>query len=53
MLNILKRYTKALIFLSVIILLMLIATYGVKVLGDRMSDEMGIKITPRGEKINK
>ncbi len=54
MVIILKRYTKAFIFLFLVILLMLLGTLGVTSFADKMSEDMdGIHLKPRGEKLNK
>ncbi|MFA6137006.1 MAG: hypothetical protein WC667_02855 [Sulfurimonas sp.] len=50
--EILKRYSMALLFLLVVMFLMLISTIAVKTFGDKMSQEMGIQMKPGGEKIN-
>lgn len=47
-----KQYSMALVFLFLVILLMLIATLGVKSFGDKMLESTDLKITPIGEKIN-
>jgi hypothetical protein len=43
----------ALLFLSLVILLMLLATLGVKKFGDNMLENTNIKITPQGTSLNK
>ncbi len=53
MLAILKRYSLALVFLTLVILLMLGATMGVTMLGDKMLEDTGDKMKPRGEKLIK
>lgn len=53
MLAIIKRYSMALVFLLLIVVLMLIATMGVMSFGDSMVKEMGIEMKPRGEDITK
>jgi hypothetical protein len=54
MLSVLKRYTLALVFLLLVILLMLLGTLGVTSFADKMSEDMdGIHLKPRGEKLNK
>lgn len=50
---VLKRYAMALFFLLLVSFLMLIATIGVKILGDKMSEDMGIEMKPRGEHLTK
>ncbi len=50
--EILKRYSMALLFLLVVVFLMLISTLAVKSFGDKMTQEMGIQMKPEGEKIN-
>ena len=53
MLRIIKQYSMALVFLFLVILLMLIATLGVKSFGDKMLEDTNIKITPIGDSLNK
>ncbi|MGB5966331.1 MAG: hypothetical protein WBF77_04755 [Sulfurimonadaceae bacterium] len=52
MIAVLKRYSMALLFLFAVILLMVLGTLGVKSFGDKMLEDSGIKIEPRGEKVN-
>jgi amino acid permease len=52
MLSTLKRYSMALFFLVLVVFLMIIGTLGVKSFGDKMFEDSGIKMQPRGEKIN-
>lgn len=51
MLAILKRYFVALIFFILVIFLMLLGTLGVKMFGDKMLEDSGAQMKPRGEKI--
>ncbi len=51
MLNSLKRYGMALLFLFLVIILMLLGTLGVKDFGDKMFEDANITIQPQGEKI--
>ena len=53
MLQILKQYAMALLFLFLVIFLMLIATLGVKSFGDKMLEDTNLKITPQGTSLNK
>ncbi len=53
MLAILKRYSMALFFLFVVVLLMLVGTMGVMSFGESMVKEMGIEMQPRGENMAK
>ena len=53
MLAVLKRYSMALFFLLLVVFLMVLGTWGVKSFGDKMFEDSGIKMQPRGEKINK
>jgi len=53
MIAILKRYSMALVFLFLVILLMILATWGVTVFGEKMVEETGAEMHPRGENINK
>ncbi len=52
MINRLKRYAIAIVFLLIVIGLMLLATLGVKDFGDQMFKDANITITPKGERIN-
>jgi len=51
LLNKLKRYGMALIFLFLVIILMLIGTLGVKDFGDKMFQDANITIKPQGQRI--
>ncbi len=53
MIDILKRYSMALVFLAVVVVLMLAGTMGVMSFGNSMVQEMGIEMKPRGEDISK
>lgn len=53
MIAILKRYSMAIVFLLVVIVLMLLSTMAVMSLGDKMVEEMGIEMKPRGEDMTK
>ncbi|MFA6190990.1 MAG: hypothetical protein WC665_01430 [Sulfurimonas sp.] len=50
--EILKRYSMALLFLLLVIFLMLISTIAVENFGDKMAQDMGVQMKPEGEKIN-
>ncbi len=52
MMETLKRYGMALIFLFLVILLMILGTWGVKTFGDKMFENTDISIQPRGEHLN-
>ena len=52
MIAILKRYSMALIFLLVVVVLMLLSTMAVMSFGDKMVNEIGVEMKPRGEDIN-
>ncbi len=52
MINTLKRYSMALIFLFLVVFLMLLGTLGVKNFGDKMIEDTGVTMEPRGERIN-
>lgn len=52
MLITLKRYTMALFFLFIVVFLMILGTWGVKSFGDKMFEDSGVKMAPRGERIN-
>ncbi|MBA1433226.1 MAG: hypothetical protein FAF04_06475 [Epsilonproteobacteria bacterium] len=47
----LKRYGIALVFLLLVIILMLLGTLGVKDFGDKMFQDANITIKPQGERI--
>ena len=51
MLNNLKRYGMAFVFLSLVILLMLGSTLLVKSFGDDLFEDANITIKPKGERI--
>ncbi len=53
MIAILKRYSLALIFLFFVFALMLASTMGVMKFGDKMVQEIGTEMKPRGIHINK
>ena len=54
MIEILKRYSIALILLVIVSLLMLLGTLGVMEFGQKMVDDIGDQeMTPRGEVLNK
>jgi len=52
MIQVLKRYSIALIFLVIVIFMMVLGTLGVKTFGDKMLEDTGVVMQPRGEKIN-
>lgn len=52
MINILKRYSLALLFLVLVAFLMVLGTLGVKIFGDKMLEDTGVEMKPRGEKVN-
>ncbi len=51
--TILKRYGMALFFLFLVSFLMLLGTMGVKILGEKMFEDTGIEMKPRGEHLTK
>ena len=53
MIAILKRYSMALIFLLVVVVLMLLSTMAVMSFGDKMVNEIGVEMKPRGEDMTK
>ena len=54
MLNILKRYSMALIFLTLVVVLMIVGTMGVMSFGNSMAQEIdGSHMQPRGEDLIK
>ncbi len=53
MMAVLKRYALAIFFLIFISVLMLLGTMGVKSFGDKMFQDTGIEMKPRGERLTK
>ncbi|WP_188108600.1 hypothetical protein [Sulfurimonas lithotrophica] len=53
MIAFLKRFGVALIFLTLVIILMIGGTLGVKSFGDKMFEDVDVKMKPRGERLNK
>ncbi|MCW8838192.1 MAG: hypothetical protein OQJ77_06590 [Thiovulaceae bacterium] len=53
MIAFLKRFGVALIFLFFVIILMVAGTFGVKSFGDKMFENVDVKMKPRGEKLIK
>ena len=53
MIAVLKRYSMALVFLFLVIFLMILATWGVTLFGEKMFEESGVEMHPRGESLNK
>jgi len=51
--EILKRYSMALVFLFLVIVLMIAGTMGVMKFGDKMIKDTGLEMKPRGERLNK
>ncbi|MDY0234327.1 MAG: hypothetical protein RBS11_09875 [Sulfurimonas sp.] len=51
--EILKRYSMALTFLFLVIVLMIAGTMGVMKFGDMMIQDTGLEMKPRGESINR
>jgi uncharacterized protein (UPF0333 family) len=51
--EVLKRYSMAFIFLFLVIVLMIIGTMGVMKFGDKMIEDTGLEMKPRGERLNK
>lgn len=52
MIEMIKRYAMALLFLSLVIFLMILGTYGVKRFGDKMLEKTDVVMSPRGQKVN-
>jgi len=50
--EIIKRYSLALVFLFLVVLLMLLGTIGVKMFGDKMLEDTDMIMKPRGESVN-
>ena len=53
MIAVLKRYAMALVFLSLVVILMVLGTMGVMSFGNNMVSEIGVEMKPRGEHVNK
>lgn len=53
MMAVLKRYSLAIFFLILVSVLMLLGTIGVKSFGDKMFQDTGIEMKPRGERLTK
>ncbi len=53
MITVLKRYSMAFVFLLIVVVLMLLGTMAVMSFGDKMVQEMGIEMKPRGEDMTK
>jgi hypothetical protein len=51
MIAIIKRYGIALFFLLFVSLLMLLGTIGVEKLGEKMFENTGVEMKPRGERL--
>jgi Na+-transporting methylmalonyl-CoA/oxaloacetate decarboxylase gamma subunit len=51
MINILKRYGMAMVFLFLVIFLMLMGTLAVESFGNKMFEDVNVDIKPRGEEI--
>ncbi len=52
--EIIKRYSMALVFLALVVILMLIGTMGVTMFGEKMIEDTNTDthMKPRGEKVN-
>ncbi len=53
MIAIIKRYSMALVFLALIIILMVLVTWGVTLFGENMLEDTGVQMHPRGEELNR
>jgi len=53
MIAILKRYSMAISFLVLVAILMILGTWGVTLFGEKMFEDSGIQMHPRGESLNK
>ena len=53
MIALLKRYSVAIGFLLLMALLMILGTWGVTLFGEKMFEDSGVQIHPRGENLNK
>ena len=53
MLVILKRYSMAFVFLALVVVLMLLGTLGVMSFGNKMVNDIGLEMKPRGEDLTK
>jgi len=52
MIAILKRYSVALLFLLFVVFIMVLATWGVTAFGEKMFEDSGVELHPRGESLN-
>lgn len=50
---ILKRYALAIFFLLLVSFLMLLGTMGVRSFGEKMFEDTGVEMKPRGEQLTK
>lgn len=53
MIALLKRYSVAIGFLLLMALLMILGTWGVTLFGEKMFEESGVEMHPRGENLNR
>lgn len=51
MIDIIKRYSLAFVFLFLVIFLMVIGTFAVTQFGDKLLEDTGVEMKPRGEKL--
>lgn len=50
---VLKRYALAIFFLLLVSFLMLLGTMGVRSFGEKMFEDTGVEMKPRGEQLTK
>jgi len=53
MIEIFKRYSMAIVFLVIVVVLMLGGTLAVMSFGNKMVHDIGLDMKPRGEELNK
>lgn len=53
MMAVIKRYAMAIFFLLLVSALMVLGTWGVRSFGEKMFEDTGIEMKPRGEHLGK
>jgi hypothetical protein len=53
MMVVIKRYAMAFFFLLLVSVLMVLGTWGVRSFGEKMFEDTGIEMKPRGENLTK
>jgi|FLOH01.1.fsa_nt_gi hypothetical protein len=52
MIEILKRYSLAILFLFLVVILMLVFTFGIERFGDKILEDANITVMPISQKVN-